>query len=110
GGTRGTGDDGRTVPTAGALRVLGALSFFLSRRRGVPAVPVGLVASGGRSAGRGVGWTTREPRRSVVGPVVGVPTDVPLRSGEAHQRRSDVASSHGLRLPLLDAAAAHLDQ
>src|SRR2546425_850942 len=63
-----------------------------------------LLAAAGRCRAAGIG-------AGAISPVVAaVPPDLPVGYREADERRPHVAQSHGARLPLLDAAAPHLDR
>src|SRR5207245_2136334 len=98
---------------------LGALPVAGGGGTGIPGLSVGRAAARGGVARDPVRAGTPAAARcraagigaGAISPVVAaVPPDLPVGHREADERRPHVAQSHGARLPLLDAAAPHLDR
>ena len=108
-------DPARPVPGA----PVGVLPVADRGRSGFPQLSMGYPSARIGPAGPAadaLGMAAR-PRRGGTGavrrlavPVAGVPADVPLGRGEANQRRRGLVDLAGPRLPLLDPAAAHVDE
>jgi len=111
--------DRRGGAGAGARAPLGVLPVAQCRGSDLPVVSMGWAAARGGPARAAVRAhaVAAEPRAGA-GAVAGaalarvaapLQADVPLRDHEARERRPEVASPHGARLPLLDAAVAAVD-